>query len=251
MALRDKTLAELARLNSAIGPSFSPARPPGNAAAAGSVTTVAASALVDGETLELDDGTNPPITLEFDLTGDGAGGGNYAVVLVGTETADGVRDALIAAINSIPNEAFQILASDGGAATVALLNEFGGAHGNVAITDTVVDAGFITTGMAGGVDFPTVDPTNDGDGVSCDDSSRAVVIVKPALGEVVFDILSRTEGRTDAFEPLNQLTDLQASADVPWKQIITCAPEAELAIRIKSGDAALIDLEVLIGPCLG
>jgi hypothetical protein len=251
MALRDKTLAELARLNSAIGPSFSDARPPGNTAATGTITTVAASALVDGETFTIDDGQNPAVNFEFDLAGDGVGAGNVAVVLDGTENADEVRDAVIAAINGVPNETFLILASDGGAGTVDLVNEFGGAQGNVAIAEAVTDAGFSVTGMSGGVDFPTTKPSSNGDGTDCEDSSRAVVIVKPTDGTVVFDILSRTETRDDAFEELNQLTDLEASTDVSYKQVINCAPEVELAVRIKSGTATLISTEVQIGPCWG
>jgi hypothetical protein len=52
-----------------------------SAAAIGSMTTIGADLLSDGETFTLDDGLNPATTFEFDLSGDGVTPGNEAVEL--------------------------------------------------------------------------------------------------------------------------------------------------------------------------
>ncbi len=118
--------------------------------ATGSITTVVGSALVDTETFVLDDGANAPTTFEFD-SGGGITPGNVAVAFTALDTADQVRDAIIAAINGVV-AGLAITASPGGAGLVSLVNDAVGVAGNVAITDTVAAAGFVVSGMSGGRD---------------------------------------------------------------------------------------------------
>jgi hypothetical protein len=62
------------------------------------LNAVAGAGLRDGETITLSDGTNPPITLEFDL-GNGVGTGNIAVpfhnAMSATEVARAIEDAAL------------------------------------------------------------------------------------------------------------------------------------------------------------
>ncbi len=121
---------------------------PNTVAATGSITTVAGASLVDAQTFTLDDGINPATVFEFD-SGGGVTGANVAVAFTGGDTATQVRDAIIAAINGV-GAGLRITASPGGAAVVSLVNDALGKAGNVTITETVVNAGFIVAGMSGG-----------------------------------------------------------------------------------------------------
>lgn len=116
-------------------------------AASGTINTVAGSALVDTETFTLDDGVNAPVVFEFDS---GGGATGVPVPFTGGDTATDIRDAIVTAINGAAS--LDITASPGGPTQVLLVNDAVGTAGNVVITDTVADAGFTTTGMAGGVD---------------------------------------------------------------------------------------------------
>jgi hypothetical protein len=119
-----------------------------DAAATGSITTVAGSRLIDGQTFTLDDGVNAATVFEFD---DDASvtGANVAVTFTGADTATDVRDAIITAVNGV-GAGLAITASIGGTNVVALLNDVGGAFGNQTILESVIDTGFIVTGMSGG-----------------------------------------------------------------------------------------------------
>ncbi len=132
--------------------------------ALGTIATIAAALLVDGETFTIYDGLQP-WTFEFDTIGDGKsnqatpiqGQGNFLVNVAG-ETADQVRDSIIAAINATGE--IGITASVGGAASVLLTNKRPGPRGNhSANTDTVANAGFVMSAMSGGLltGFPTAD----------------------------------------------------------------------------------------------
>lgn len=118
--------------------------------AQGSITTIAVASLVDGETFVLDDGVNAAVTFEFD--------GDSSVVESATlrqvdisaiTTADQVRDAIITAVINAPT--LDTTAVNSGSALVSLSNDSAGVIGNVAITETVTNAGFVVTGMSGGV----------------------------------------------------------------------------------------------------
>jgi hypothetical protein len=112
--------------------------------------------LVDGETITLDDGVNPATVLEFDLAGGGVTPGNVAVVYNVADSAQDIRDALVAAINGV-GAGLAITASPGSGAKerVHLVNDATGVAGNVAIVETVASAKLAVTGMAGGVDGAT------------------------------------------------------------------------------------------------
>lgn len=116
--------------------------------AAGSLT-FGNTTIVDGETFVLDDGTNPAVTFEFD---DDSSVVESAVLrqvdITGLSTVDQLRDAAISAITGAP--ALNITATSGGSGVVTLVNDNGGAAGNVVIIETVSDPGFSITGMAGG-----------------------------------------------------------------------------------------------------
>lgn len=117
-------------------------------AATGTITTVAGASLVDGETFTLNDGVNPAVIFEFDSNST-VTPGHVAVVFTGGDTLATVRGAMVTAINGAASLA--ITAAPGGAGVVLLTNDSAGAAGNVAITDTVANAGFLHTGMSGGV----------------------------------------------------------------------------------------------------
>jgi len=118
----------------------------------GTITTVPVANLVDGETFTLDDGTNPASVFEFDILGDGVSVGNIPVVLSVVASADEVRDAIINAINAAP--LLSITAYNQAAALVGLVHDGGSGGTAVAITDTVVDVGFVVTGMTAGPAAP-------------------------------------------------------------------------------------------------
>lgn len=121
---------------------------PASAAATGTITAVAGANLVDGETFTLNDGINTPTVFEFD-SGGGVTGGNVAVTFTGGDSAATVAAAIQGAINGV-GSTLLITASSGGGAVTNLTHDRGGTVGNRAITDTVADAGFTTTGMSGG-----------------------------------------------------------------------------------------------------
>lgn len=120
------------------------------AAAVGTITTVAKASLLDNETFVISDGITSK-TFAFHVTGAYAPvAGQVEVDVTAAVTASDVRDAIITAITGVAS--FFVTAASGGAALVNLTNDSVGTAGNVAITDTVANAGFTHTGMAGGVD---------------------------------------------------------------------------------------------------
>jgi hypothetical protein len=123
------------------------------AAAAGTLTVSAKPA--DADTVVLNDGTNPAVTLAFDTDNSVTPTATLRKVDVsGTPTIDEVRDAIVAAINGAPT--LSITATAPSAGLVNLVNDATGTAGNVAITDNA--GGVAVTGMAGGVDGLTAGP---------------------------------------------------------------------------------------------
>ena len=114
--------------------------------ATGSITTPAATSLVDGETFTIDDGPTT-VVFEFVIGGGSAAAGNVGITLTGTETNDQVRDAIVSAING---SALDITAAPGLAGVADLTSDIYNSS-NVAIVDTVASGSFTTTGMTGGV----------------------------------------------------------------------------------------------------
>jgi len=118
--------------------------------ATGSITTVAGSSLIDGETVTISDAMTTMV-FEFDSNGVWTVG-NVRVPFTAGDTADQVRDAVITAINQFTGTLFSIEASSGGSGLVNLINRVAsGTSANNTITDTVAAGGFTTTGMSGGV----------------------------------------------------------------------------------------------------
>jgi hypothetical protein len=117
-------------------------------AATGIITLVGGAFMVDGETLTLNDGTNPPQTFEFDSNASVAFG-NVAVPFTSTQATSEIRDALKTAIDSVSG-ILDITPSVLSATQLSLLHTSLGTIGNAVITDTVADPNFTTTGMSGG-----------------------------------------------------------------------------------------------------
>ena len=118
------------------------------AAATGSITVVAGGSLIDGEDFTIDDGVGVSLDFEFDSSG-GVSAGAVTVPFTGAETADQIRDLVIAAVNA--QDLFAVTAANGGAGLVDLTHDQNTHQGNIFITETVADAGFVVTGMGGGV----------------------------------------------------------------------------------------------------
>lgn len=129
------------------------------AAATGTITTTTVANLVDGETFTLDDGAHTPTVFEFDVTGDGVTVGNVAVNVSGDVSADDVRNTIIAVLNLVGG-ALTITASDGGAATVDLVNDAEGTVGNTVSAEDIVNVAFVLTDMTGGTGEAGVSGTN-------------------------------------------------------------------------------------------
>lgn len=124
------------------------------ARATGSMTTVAVSSLVDGETFTLNDGYSP-LVFEFDVNGTGVTVGRVRVDVSTITTADQVRDKVIEVINLAlhpDGTGFRITAKSGGAATVSLKNDLPDVQGNTTSAETVANGSFALTNMSGASD---------------------------------------------------------------------------------------------------
>jgi len=124
-----------------------------NGGSTGTITTVAGALLVNGERFFLDDGFGAEVTYQFNdpsVAPPPPATKVFRIVpFTAADTADQVRDAVIAAVRV--TEALNILASNGGASTINLTNRLPGLEGNVTPTaDTVVNAGFVVSSMSGG-----------------------------------------------------------------------------------------------------
>jgi hypothetical protein len=117
--------------------------------ATGSITAVAGSLLVDGQTFTLNDGVNAATIFEFD-SNSSVTGGHIAVPFTNGDSAATVAASIRTAINNVTS-ALQITASAPVGSVVGLTNDNYGTQGNQTITETVVDSGFIVTGMSGGL----------------------------------------------------------------------------------------------------
>lgn len=114
----------------------------------------AVSGVQDGETFVLDDGVNPAVTFEFDRNASVIPG-RVAVNITLANSATAAASIIEAAVNG----ASPLNITGAAIATVVgLTNDVAGTAGNQAISDTVVDAGFIVAGMAGGTNGTMVGP---------------------------------------------------------------------------------------------
>ena len=166
------------------------------AAATGSIRAIPAADILDTETFTLDDGTNPALDFEFDKGGGITG--DVQVNIAGDTTAEDVRDTIVAAINGVGGTLAITAAPGAYSNTLTLTNDSVGAAGNVTITDTVADAGFVVSGMSGGVTAGSTktvlyltdsltSPTNY-IALNVDSSNRPILKITNNLGTVVANV---------------------------------------------------------------
>jgi hypothetical protein len=120
------------------------------AASVGSITAVAASMLINGETLTLSDGVHNSVVFEFnsnvptDTT--------HIQIVAGSSQANGVATKIALAVNGVgPALQLQAVVNASNNRQVLLTNVNPGANGNVGVTETVANSGFLVAGMSGGI----------------------------------------------------------------------------------------------------
>lgn len=128
--------------------------------ATGQVVVQDGATVVDGATIQLDDGINPALTFEFDSNAsvaawDGDPLNNIPIVFGGGDTQAQVRDKTVAKINEILDDRegsgyLFITAVAGAGGDVDLTHDKGGEIGNTTIT--VAGAGLAKTDFTGGSD---------------------------------------------------------------------------------------------------
>jgi hypothetical protein len=123
----------------------------GGLRATGTITCVAQANLVDNDNFTIDDGVNPALTFEYQVTGGftPTGGG---VLVIDVQAAVTDVDVAVATQAALDAATLDITAPVPTTAVIALTNDLRGVVGNVAITELVADAGFLVTGMASGAD---------------------------------------------------------------------------------------------------
>jgi hypothetical protein len=117
--------------------------------ATGSITCIAKTNFVDGETLTISDGTHTATIFEFDKDGGGVAGGHVQVDISGATTAADVAAILVTAINGVTTT-LTVTATDNMDGTIALAADAKDTTHNVTITETVANASFLVSGMSGG-----------------------------------------------------------------------------------------------------
>lgn len=114
----------------------------------GTIVVASGSLIVDGETFTISDGTNAPVTFEFDSNSSVTQSPTLrSIVYTSLFTVSQIRDAVIKAVLDTPT--LYIYAKPIGL-NVDLVNEVSGIHGNVPITHTMSSPLFQVTGMSGG-----------------------------------------------------------------------------------------------------
>lgn len=151
------------------------------------ITTVASSALVDGERVLIRNGGATRI-FEFDDDGEASIAGSLLIDMSAGLTANQVRDALITAINAA---GLDVVATSGGAATVTVTANRNG-PGTIFASETVTDGTFacaITPGTLSGVALgrtPTVHPRITDD--------IATIFVRSTAGSATMSVTIRLWG---------------------------------------------------------
>jgi hypothetical protein len=113
----------------------------------GTITTVAGSAIVDGDYFTIRGTGASVLPIEFDASpGDGTAGGRVPYVFAAGDTADQIRDGLITLINGA-TVTTHVVATSGGAATINLAIDAPATAGGTS-TENVANAGFGITGFA-------------------------------------------------------------------------------------------------------
>ncbi len=186
--------------------------------ARGTITCVPASNIVDGETFTLDDGVNPAVTFEFDVTGGNTPApGNIEIDLfaAGATTAEDVKTEVRVAINLAPS--LNITASDGGVGVAALTHDDFLAAGNVPIVESVLDAAFLVTGMSGGVDGGDrvgIRPIGPGGKIALVGGSGRLALFGLAEPFTSFDVRSAVVDAAGGWTSLSPAIDFSSGLDV-------------------------------------
>jgi hypothetical protein len=161
--------------------------------ATGTITAVAGASLVNGETFTLGDGINTPTVFEFFegvYTGD-----NVVVAYTSGDSASTVALSIRTAINNV-DDRLLIVASSGGGAVTNLTHAHRGQAGNVAVTETVANAGFIVTGLTGGAGGLS---TIVGNTMVCASSATIAIVRLANIGNVVAGNTAINTGTGGAF----------------------------------------------------
>lgn len=212
--------------------------PDGSVAATGSVTCVAVANLIDGETVPIA-GT----VYEFDVAGNGVGGGNTAVDVSTLTTAAEVAGALAAAIVGVGD----VDATDNLDGTISLTHATPGAAGNEAGSDTVADAGFVYTGLSGGADA-TVTVRLNASAAASTTEGAALAVATTAAGAILSLVEAR---RLVGLEPIRisipgaeAVADARAAIYIPFPWAVDTG---DLECRVPSvgaTGATAIELEL-------
>lgn len=115
--------------------------------AQGLITCVAKVSMADTDFIQIGDGINPIKRYDFDTVGDGDGDGGVVVNISGASSAIDVAAILRTAI--LANQP-AISVTDNGNGTLTLAHNWPGTGGNVAIAESVANAGFTVAGMVNG-----------------------------------------------------------------------------------------------------
>ena len=134
--------------------------------ATGSIVCASGANLVDAQIVTINDGYHAAKVFEFDSNA-AFTGGRVQVAFTALDTAEEVRDALLAAIQGA-GLFITATADPENVAKILLEHQKPGTIGNVAITDTVAHASFVVVGMTGGEGNTIILPLNGGDALDAD-----------------------------------------------------------------------------------
>lgn len=159
--------------------------------AAGSITCVAQASIVDAEKVEITDAGGTLYTFYFNQTGGYTPGGGYDAVNLEVDISGDTTDADVATTLAGVIDGTVFTAPAPAAAVIAVTQSDPGAAGNVALTENVVNAGFLVSGFAGG--------TDGGDVVALTAAGTITCVVQANIidGEVV--VLTNLSGVTYTF----------------------------------------------------
>lgn len=217
-------------------------------AATGSITAVATASIIVGETFTVGDGTNPATIFEF-TAGGAPAPGNVAVDLTALVSAAQVATAIQTAINGVGGTLLVTAAAPVGA-VVGLTADVAGTTANVAITDTVANAGFLVSGMSGGLiastakfvmNAPTIvgGPYTIGYAVSGG-------LVTPTVSIVGFAITVTVNGTSHTVQNVIDTINTNTVTSV----LITASLTAGSGTNIVTAPVAPVAIEPVAGSCL-
>lgn len=121
--------------------------------AAGTITCIAQASLVDGETVVLTNADGTVYTFHINQTGGYTPGGGYDAENLDVDISGDTTDADVATtLAGVIDGTGGMVAPAPAAAVIAVDQSDPGVGGNVTITETVTNVGFVVTGFAGGQD---------------------------------------------------------------------------------------------------